>query len=1302
MLVYISIRMRLTPTRSLPLVLSTLILLPVCLSQTSAVQVGDGASTPTIREEFLAAYQRGDFFSTVALPPLTEVVSYGSGGFRQEFQDPAKSGIRSALIRPAVPDLTLGVNNAVRQVRQPIYSVYTQSSIGVSTAGFPSMDTTRFQSGYYQTFDRGFGIFVWDQAPVNGTSDTRFNVIEPIFTRWKAVGLDAAGAPIMTQTAATTRYSTTGNFQVFTSGGFYSITNGGQSGRVFYLRPAVQALYEQRGGPSGILGYPVNDETVLADGRRRQSFEGGTMEYALNGAPVLKNALQAISVVVEDPIRLTAGQTVSLSATLQTIAGEIVTDRDVFWTTSNGRVALITGTGPRVTLRGVAGGTAIITATSEGKTSNRITVQVSSQCCAIGEGAPTAAMSQTFTDAIARNRITVRTPVATPVRRVGAGYVQEAIALPSGNRIVIAKADASPVAYVISGATLTSFDALGSFGGALGYPTGDLSAGQTQRFEFGALAGSPVRLVAGAILTRWLALGADAGVLGPPLTAVTAQITFTGTPVSLQVFRAGYAFQYDSGALAGRAFITSGAIAARHLELGLAAGQIGAPMTDEFLGANGYRQEFEGAYLEYNAGGPVRVIDKTRRPSVTITPASVLPGGRYRVAIGGFPAGARLRLTQVSGTSQDGFDATAGNGSYVWESVVPSNARAGVVIVRAVDAASATTTAEGTYTVRTLAELRPALSKISGDSQAGAPTVILPAPLRVVLRDSSGNPLSGVALRFEASPGAAILSATPVTGPDGTGEAHLRLPASAGIVLASVEAGGQLVTFNARSQEQVISDFPRVVQAVDGNLGNSNLPLAQKGSLVAALAGVMRFFQQRGVAPSDYGLADTAALNTFLRPVSDGFLNVGATEDPQPNPFRATEFVSGALSSGFIEPTVAAIREAFMASGPIIVGLELTRNGQASGTHFVTVIGILADGDLMIADPNPQVNLARLGSYLGGFPYLGSTWRGAITAGLQLAARPAPPAFYAFSTTAFHLNSPSAGCSPVANWSASFANFSATASGTRVFLGTCDGTAGSYQAALPTAPFLLTVVGLTQSSQRTFASAADPTAYRISRDASDAWVLSSEHVSFDASAVLNAASFTGQLGAGAIITIFGQALPVATTAGSDVQLDGRTLPILFSNGFQLNAALPADVSAGRATLTIRSGGSQETVSLQLLDTAPGLFTLDAQGSAAALNADSSLNTQANPATRGQALVLFATGLGAVSTRPDGLSWASAPVNILIGGRELTPFYAGLAPGFIGLYQVNVALPGNLPPGLGQTVLLRSGGRDSNAGRISIR
>ena len=233
-------------------------------------------------------------------------------------------------------------------------------------------------------------------------------------------------------------------------------------------------------------------------------------------------------------------------------------------------------------------------------------------------------------------------------------------------------------------------------------------------------------------------------------------------------------------------------------------------------------------------------------------------------------------------------------------------------------------------------------------------------------------------------------------------------------------------------------------------------------------------------------------------------------------------------------------------------------------------------------------------------------------------------------------------------------------------------------------------------------SGAAAAGYRVSRSGGDAWALSPEELALNPADILNAASFSARLGAGGIISIFGSGLPLAATATSSVQLDGQPTPIFFSNGFQLNTVIPSDIIAGQHSLRLRSPYGDVSVPLDLGEVAPGIFLLDARRSAAVLNQDGSVSSSTNPAVRGQATVIFATGLGSVTRQANGLSTTTRPVSVLLSGRELDPFFSGLAPGFIGLYQLNVTIPIAAPPGLDQVLMLRVGEVESNVGFIVVR
>jgi len=72
------------------------------------------------------------------------------------------------------------------------------------------------------------------------------------------------------------------------------------------------------------------------------------------------------------------------------------------------------------------------------------------------------------------------------------------------------------------------------------------------------------------------------------------------------------------------------------------------------------------------------------------------------------------------------------------------------------------------------------------------------------------------------------------------------------------------------------------------------------------------------------------------------------------------------------------------------------------------------------------------------------------------------------------------------------------------------------------------------------------------------------------------------------------------------------------------------------------------------------------------------------------------------TRQANLSVTTSPVTVVLGGQELTPSYAGIAPGSTGEYQVNVAIPATTPPGLSISLALKQGGQLSNAVAIAVQ
>jgi uncharacterized protein (TIGR03437 family) len=165
-----------------------------------------------------------------------------------------------------------------------------------------------------------------------------------------------------------------------------------------------------------------------------------------------------------------------------------------------------------------------------------------------------------------------------------------------------------------------------------------------------------------------------------------------------------------------------------------------------------------------------------------------------------------------------------------------------------------------------------------------------------------------------------------------------------------------------------------------------------------------------------------------------------------------------------------------------------------------------------------------------------------------------------------------------------------------------------------------------------------------------------------------------------------------TTVGETrVLFDGIAAPITYASSTQLNVVAPYSLF-GRTTTRIQvefRSVRSEPIEYRVVDVAPGLFTQNSQGSGlgSILNQSLTPNTMANPARRGEVIVLYATGEGAVRpTGADGrittgtvanLPRPVMPVTVRINGQEVAPgdiSYAGSAPGIVaGVMQVNVRI-----------------------------
>ncbi len=181
------------------------------------------------------------------------------------------------------------------------------------------------------------------------------------------------------------------------------------------------------------------------------------------------------------------------------------------------------------------------------------------------------------------------------------------------------------------------------------------------------------------------------------------------------------------------------------------------------------------------------------------------------------------------------------------------------------------------------------------------------------------------------------------------------------------------------------------------------------------------------------------------------------------------------------------------------------------------------------------------------------------------------------------------------------------------------------------------------------------------------------------------------------------ALPLPTElAAVRVLANGAPVGLQFVGPTQINAILP-ETARGLVTLEVRNAEGAHQMNVLVEAASPAIFTQNGTGlgAAAAIDAiNGTLNTPQRAAPGGGVVAVFATGLGATEQR-DGLAWATTATVVELGGVQVTPVYAGRAPGFAGLDQVNFVVPADAPRGAAVRLRLISNGRASNETTLAI-
>jgi uncharacterized protein (TIGR03437 family) len=184
-----------------------------------------------------------------------------------------------------------------------------------------------------------------------------------------------------------------------------------------------------------------------------------------------------------------------------------------------------------------------------------------------------------------------------------------------------------------------------------------------------------------------------------------------------------------------------------------------------------------------------------------------------------------------------------------------------------------------------------------------------------------------------------------------------------------------------------------------------------------------------------------------------------------------------------------------------------------------------------------------------------------------------------------------------------------------------------------------------------------------------------------------------------IISIYGKGLDEAA-----VSINGTPLNILYGSDQQINAVMPATVAGGLAQLSVQNPAGTQTVNLYIESAFPAVFTIGQLGenTAAAVNATTgTIVSAASPLRAGDYVQLYLTGLG-TTARSGDFDLAALQPTVSIGGMACRVTYAGAAPGFTGLDQINCIVPSGIGGQSAATVVITRGVRSSPVTTVAIR
>jgi uncharacterized protein (TIGR03437 family) len=214
--------------------------------------------------------------------------------------------------------------------------------------------------------------------------------------------------------------------------------------------------------------------------------------------------------------------------------------------------------------------------------------------------------------------------------------------------------------------------------------------------------------------------------------------------------------------------------------------------------------------------------------------------------------------------------------------------------------------------------------------------------------------------------------------------------------------------------------------------------------------------------------------------------------------------------------------------------------------------------------------------------------------------------------------------------------------------------------------------------------------------------------------IVNAADGTQPVAPGGLISLYGgdlspvsqssRQVPLPTVLGeSCLTVNGQPVPVMFVSPNQINAQLPFAVDGNTQIVLRTPGGVSDAFNVTILPAAPSVFRNSTAGPETGVatvvrNSNGYVVTPSNPVHRGDDLTIYATGLGRTSpsvetgvpSPAEPLAQAMIVPTVTIGGVPNEVQFAGLTPGEIGVYQINIRVNDRVPLGLSVPLQINQG------------